>query len=196
MAAVKWDGFADTALPPAGQDLEEPSTAPPQADRWRGRLMASAVVAVTACVAVAGTLVAMTASSSRSQPIRVGTSQGAVAESSPTTAQAPQLSPHFNTPESAMSYLASAWNRNDLTQLDHVTNPPARAALGAMHDEAINLRLNHCSSRPQGDYICYFDHDYPEGTSTTLPGGVGHAVFLVGPADTPGWYMTVFEGCG
>ncbi len=23
----------------------------------------------------------------------------------------------------------------------------------------------------------------------------GHAMFLVGPADTPGWYMTVFESC-
>jgi hypothetical protein len=26
--------------------------------------------------------------------------------------------------------------------------------------------------------------------------GIGHAYFDVGPADTPGWYMTVYEGCG
>lgn len=104
--------------------------------------------------------------------------------------------PHFDTPEAAMTYLASAWNRNDAVALDHVTDPAARSALQAMHDQAVNLRLNHCTPRPQGDYLCYFDHDYPAGTSTTLAGGNGHAVFLVGPAGTPGWYMTVFQGCG
>jgi hypothetical protein len=95
-----------------------------------------------------------------------------------------------------MTYLAAAWNTNNATDLDYVTNPAARAALGAMHREAVNLRLDHCTSRPRGDYICYFNHDYPAGTPTTLPGGTGRAQFIVGPALTPGWYMTVLEECG
>jgi hypothetical protein len=105
-------------------------------------------------------------------------------------------SPHFPTPEAAMTYLANAWNSNDQVALRHVTDPGARDALQAMHTEAVNLRLDHCTARPQGDYVCFFNHDYPAGTATTLQGGVGHAVFLVGPAATPGWYMTVFQGCG
>ncbi|HEX4864706.1 MAG TPA: hypothetical protein VFV02_11570 [Acidimicrobiales bacterium] len=113
----------------------------------------------------------------------------------PADAPASSPSPHFDTPEAAMTYLASAWNHNDLVALDHVTDPAARAALQAMHNQAVNLRLNHCTPRPQGDYLCAFDHDYPAGTSTTLAGGTGHAEFLVGPAATPGWYLTVFQGC-
>lgn len=96
-----------------------------------------------------------------------------------------------------MQYLAAAWNANDLVSLRHVTNPAARAQLDALHSEAVNLRLDHCDARVgQGDYICYFHHDYPPNTPTTIPGGIGRAVFLVGPAATPGWYMTVFQSCG
>ena len=108
--------------------------------------------------------------------------------------------PHFKTPEEAMRFLADAWNRNDLVNLKHVTDPSARDQLNAMHGEANNLRLNHCEQQPAGDYQCYFDHDYPPHASTTvaLAAGktTGQAVFLVGPATTPGWYMTVFESCG
>jgi hypothetical protein len=68
-----------------------------------------------------------------------------------------------------------------------------------MHGVAINLRLNHCDKNDAGDYTCYFDHDFPPHPSTTMAlehaGATGEAVFLVGPADTPGWYMTVFESC-
>ena len=103
-------------------------------------------------------------------------------------------SPHFATPQAAMTYLASAWNRNDLVELGHVTNPAARAALADMRRDVTNLRLNHCTARPVGDYICYFDHDFLPGTATS-PGAIGQAVFLAGPAATPGWYMTVFETC-
>jgi hypothetical protein len=95
-----------------------------------------------------------------------------------------------------MNFLAAAWNANDQVSLRHVTNPSARVQLDAMHSEATNLRLDRCDKRPQGDYVCYFNHDYPPHTSTTQPGGTGQAVFLVGPADTPGWYMTVFQSCG
>ena len=122
-----------------------------------------------------------------------GTSGGPVTAT--TAAQAPST-PHFATPQAAMDYLTAAWNANDVVALDHVTNPAARSELASMHSEAVNLRLNHCNPRPAGDYICYFDHDYPAGTATTLGGGVGHAVFLAGPAARPGWYMTVFITCG
>ena len=83
--------------------------------------------------------------------------------------------------------------------LKHVTNPSARDELDNMHGVATNLRLNHCEKQDAGDYVCTFDHDYPPRASTTMPiahaGHTGEAVFLVGPADTPGWYMTVFESC-
>ena len=119
--------------------------------------------------------------------------QPAAAPSAPTAAET-AASPHFSTPQSAMTYLASAWNRNDLTQLGYVTDPQARAALADMHADATNLRLHNCNARSVGDYVCYFDHDFRPGTAPSS-GAVGQAVFLVAPATTPGWYMTVFESC-
>jgi hypothetical protein len=98
-----------------------------------------------------------------------------------------------------MTYLADAWNRNDLTDLKHVTDPSARDALNDMHHVAVNLRLDRCElNQDRGDYTCYFDHDYPPHASTTMEMDdpmTGHAVFTVGPAATPGWYMTVLESC-
>jgi hypothetical protein len=132
-------------------------------------------------------------------PVAVTTTTGAPAPVATTTAPttpASPLPPHFDTPPAAMTYLAAAWNSHDIVDLDHVTNPAARAQLVAMHSEAVNLRLDHCTGRPQGDYLCYFNHDYPASTATTLPGGQGQMVVLVGPARTPGWYMTVFVSCG
>jgi hypothetical protein len=94
-----------------------------------------------------------------------------------------------------MTYLAEAWNNNDLVSLRHVTNPAARDQLDAMHSEATNLRVDRCEANPEGDYTCYFKHDYPAGY--TAPADArGEAAVLVGPADTPGWYMTVFLYCG
>jgi hypothetical protein len=101
-------------------------------------------------------------------------------------------SPHFTTPQAAMRYLTTAWNRNDYVALCHVTTADARGQLNGMHTEAINLRLNHCTRQPAGDYQCYFDHDFPASRHKT---GLGHSNFLVGPARTPGWYMTYFESC-
>jgi hypothetical protein len=107
-------------------------------------------------------------------------------------------SPHFDTPEAMMSYLATAWNHDDLDALCHVTNPNARTLLNEMHSEAVNLRLNHCE-RQAGSigrtYVCFLDHDYPT-SMRKLHLGHGHAVFDAAPADRPGWYMTVFESCG
>ena len=110
--------------------------------------------------------------------------------------------PHFDTPEAAMKYLAAAWNAKDLTAEKHVTDPGARVQLDDMRNEAVNLRFDRCEPHKDdvgtdlGDYVCHFAHDYPPNTSTTMAGGIGEAYVLVGPADTPGWYMTVFASCG
>ncbi len=94
-----------------------------------------------------------------------------------------------------MTYLAAAWNARDEVALGHVTNPAARVELDAMHGEAVNLRLDHCDRQSAGDFLCYFRHDYPAGPSQGVTSG-GQAVFLVGPALNPGWYMTVLQRCG
>lgn len=100
---------------------------------------------------------------------------------------------HFETPEAAMRYLASAWNRNDLAELCQVTNPNARLLLLDMHRQALNLRLQKCTYVEVGHYGCTFTHDYPPRLHMH---GVGHAYMDVAAADKPGWYMTVYEGCG
>jgi len=104
----------------------------------------------------------------------------------------PKPALHFATPEAAMRYLAAAYNRNDLPALQKVTNPPARAALVEMRQEATNLQLSGCSQRPRGDYLCLFRHDFPEHRHRA---GHGQASFLAAPADKPGWYMTVLLDC-
>jgi hypothetical protein len=105
---------------------------------------------------------------------------------------APDPTVHFATPQGAMRYLASAYNRNDLVALKHVTNSPARAALADLRSEASNLQLTGCSRQPRGDYLCSFRHDFPAHRHLS---GHGKAVFLVAPATKPGWYMTVLEHC-
>jgi len=100
---------------------------------------------------------------------------------------------YFPTPQAAMRYLASAYNRHDKVALWYVTTPDGRNALEQMRSEAVNLRLRSCTKNPAGDYTCLFDHDYPPGLHKS---GHGTATFLAGPARDRGWYMTVFEGCG
>ena len=94
-----------------------------------------------------------------------------------------------------MRYLVAAWNRNDIVALKHVTDPAARDQLQAMHSEAADLKLDHCTfTKSRGDYECFFTHGFPKGYKTKS--SVGSAEFTVGPADRPGWYMTVFVDCG
>lgn len=100
---------------------------------------------------------------------------------------------HFNTPEAAMTYLASAWNRNDLAELCQVTNPNARFLLNDMHREAVHLRLMGCKKVEVGAYQCTFRHDYPKNMHKK---GTGRTWLSVAAADNPGYYMTVFQGCG
>ena len=100
---------------------------------------------------------------------------------------------HFATPQGAMRYLAAAWNRNDVAALCQVTNPNARFLLNDMHREAVNLRLVKCDKVEVGHYSCTFIHDYP---ATMHKHGHGRAWLDVAAARNPGWYMTVYEGCG
>jgi hypothetical protein len=94
-----------------------------------------------------------------------------------------------------MTYLAAAWNTGNTVALDHVTTPAGRAGLVAMRNEAVNLRLDHCTERPQGDYLCYLDHGYQNTTGGAAKTASLPMVVLVAPAEAPGWYMTVFVSC-
>jgi hypothetical protein len=100
---------------------------------------------------------------------------------------------HFDTPEAAMRYLAKAWNVNDLEALCAVTNPNARMLLLRAHREAVNLRLAKCRPSMDGMYSCTFRHDFPRRTQ---PRHSGRMWVDVAPAINPGYYMTVFVGCG
>ena len=92
-----------------------------------------------------------------------------------------------------MTFLAAAWNRNDLAALCKVTNPNARFLLNDMHKEAVNLRLVKCEDYSVGEYLCTFRHDYPKSMHKK---GTGRTWLDVGAADNPGYYMTIFAGCG
>ena len=107
---------------------------------------------------------------------------------------------HFRTPETAMRYLAAAWNCRDSRALAHVTDPDARGQLQWMTTEAVNLQFVSCTdygSPGRHVYGCEFTHDYPKGVphETPTPGGKGHASLVIKPARNPGWYATVAH-CG
>ena len=116
--------------------------------------------------------------------------------------------PYFTTPEAAMRYLATAFNRHDLVSLKHVTTPIARDALEHMREEAVDLRLQSCTrNASRRDYDCTFRHGFPPGYDPKAPhddAGFGYAesakpgtaTFVVGPAVRSGWYMTVLVSCG
>jgi hypothetical protein len=148
--------------------------------------------------ALAGLLVLAGACGSGASPTRVASEPTTTSSSTTTTLATTTTtagSVHFDTPEEAMTYLAEAWNADDQVSLRHVTNPAARGELDAMHSEATNLQLDRCElNEGVGDYTCTFTHDYP--ATHPSAGEHGEAVFLAGPADKPGWYMTVFESCG
>jgi hypothetical protein len=92
-------------------------------------------------------------------------------QATPTTPAAPRQL-HFATPQAAMQYLASAYNRNDLAALKHVTTPQARNNLLFMRPTADNLRLVGCTvNAARGDYLCGFTHGFPAATHQT---GTGH----------------------
>jgi hypothetical protein len=100
-----------------------------------------------------------------------------------------------------MVYLANAWNSANVQEVDYVTDPAGRQQLDSMAAQMVNLRFDHCSQNPTGDYTCYFTHDIAASdSSTTYPNPMnyppGEAVFTVAPAGTPGWYLTEVIHCG
>jgi hypothetical protein len=100
--------------------------------------------------------------------------------------------PHFDTPQAAMTYLAAAYNSDDITALHYVTEPRAFSRLMSMRSDALNLKLKDCTQNPRGDYTCYFRHDFPASEHKS---GHGQAVFIAAPALNPGWYMYQFQSC-
>jgi hypothetical protein len=109
--------------------------------------------------------------------------------------------PHFDTPEAAMTYLASAWNAGNVQEIDYVTDPAGRQQMDSMASLMMNLQFRYCTRNPAGDYTCYFMHDIAaSSSSTTYPNPAnyppGEAVFTVAPAATPGWYLTNVIHCG
>ena len=170
------------------------------------RLAAAAVAAFTlalgtACASTTSAHVAAAASpqSPGAQRPVTGTSHAAKTPAAATATAAPQptpasgyAGPHFDTPQAAMTYLAAAYNSDDITALHHVTEPRAFSLLMRMRSDAVNLQLKYCTLNPRGDYTCYFRHDFP--ASEHKPGH-GEAVFISAPAHNPGWYMYQFESC-
>lgn len=109
--------------------------------------------------------------------------------------------PHFDTPQEAMTYLADAWNANNVREIDYVTNPAGRNQMDSMAAQMVHLKFKSCTANPTGDYTCYFTHDIARSTSPTTypnPGNYppGEAVFTVAPASGPGWYLTFVIHCG
>lgn len=185
--------------------------ATPYSGRGGPALRRLSVAAVAAFTLAAGTACASTAPSahvavaasprSAAAAQRPATGSSHAAET-PAAAPAPPASqpalasgyagPHFDTPQAAMTYLAAAYNSDDITALHHVTEPRAFSRLMRMRSDAVNLRLESCTANPRGDYTCYFRHDFP--ASEHKPGH-GEAVFISAPALNPGWYMYQFQSC-
>ncbi len=182
--------FAATAILAGCGHQADPLPATPQA-------------APSAAPGVAVVQPAANAGGSRAQPVAQSPPTGSAHRASggqvrpapaPTPAPVPAV-PHFATPEGAMRYLASAYNRIDMVALKHVTTPQGRAALYDMRAVAVNLQLVGCKANSaRGDYDCTFSHDYP--AALHKPGKGSPAIFTVAPADRVGWYMTVLESCG
>lgn len=100
-----------------------------------------------------------------------------------------------------MAYFASAWNSDNVQQIDYVTDPAGRQQMDSMAAQMANLRFKSCTQSQAGDYTCYFSHDIAPSTSpTTYPNPAGYpageAVFTVAPAAGPGWYLTFVIHCG
>jgi hypothetical protein len=159
-------------------------------------LLVPLLALATACGAPgSSTSATATSAATAATPVPTATALPPVPTSTPTP---PTGGPHFDTPEAAMTYLADAWNRNDIVSLKHVTDPAARRQLVDMYSEARDLKLDHCTfTKSRGDYECFFLHGFPKDYKPEVPGAtVGTAEFTVGPADKPGWYMTFFVDCG
>jgi hypothetical protein len=99
---------------------------------------------------------------------------------------------YFSTPQAAMTYLAAAYNSDNVADLHYVTTPAAFANLMAIRSDMIHLRLRYCSATGRGDYDCYFSGDYPKHLHMK-----GHqaAEYIAAPALRQGWYLYFYQGC-
>jgi hypothetical protein len=95
-----------------------------------------------------------------------------------------------------MTYLAAAYNSDNTAAMHAVTTPQAFAALLAMRSSDLNLQLESCTARPQGDYVCDFRYAYTHTTASGQTSETRYAMAIVAPALDPGWYMYKFIfGC-
>jgi len=102
--------------------------------------------------------------------------------------------PHFDSPESAMTYLAAAYNSGDAAALHALTTPSSYLQLTQMWSGPVNLQLQYCTpDASRGDYYCYFSHDFP---ASLHKAGQAVATMLVAPALNPGWYLYTIVECG
>ncbi|MEO6715341.1 MAG: hypothetical protein ABIM89_18225 [Mycobacteriales bacterium] len=104
----------------------------------------------------------------------------------------------FRTPEAAMRYLASAYNRHDTAALKKVTNPGARLDLRYMQRTrwAVNLQLKGCEREPSGMASCQFTHDWADAQAKdAVARQSGYAELRVAPVRRRGWVMKSMAGC-
>jgi hypothetical protein len=115
----------------------------------------------------------------------------AAAYTAPAAAAAP-AQPYFSTPDAAMTYLAAAYNHDDVAALHYVTTPAAFQNLKAARSYMVSLRLRYCHATGRGDYDCYFSGDYPKHLH--MKGHIA-AQYIAAPALTQGWYLYYYQGC-
>lgn len=99
---------------------------------------------------------------------------------------------HFATPQAAMRYLAAASNRDNVTDIHHVTTPASFKQFMSMRPEMHNLKAQSCHATGHGDYLCNLGYQYREGKHTES----AVAQVIVAPAINPGWYMYAMVTCG
>jgi hypothetical protein len=111
-------------------------------------------------------------------------------------ATAPAGVPHFATPEAAMRYLVTAYNKHDMAAEMHVTTPDSRAQLETERQWVQTFAFNSCSPNPGGgDYTCQLDMAtkvQPDDPNTAM----GEVSVIVAPAARTGWYLYANNGCG
>jgi hypothetical protein len=91
-----------------------------------------------------------------------------------------------------MTYLADAYNSDDTTAMQAVTDAQAFTSLQAMRSSDADLRLASCTPRQQGDYVCTVRYRGPASRNHEH----GAAMIIAAPALNPGWYMYRFiSGC-
>jgi hypothetical protein len=168
---------------------------------------AGLMILITACAA--GSPHAANAGGNRPQPATAAAKPARQAAPSPAASPAPAdpatpsapagsptpaaaTEPHFTTPQAAMTYLATAYNSDDVAALHSVTNARSFTSLQSMRTTDVNLKLTSCRPTGHGDDECTFRYTYVgEGQHAAR-----NAMVTAAPALNPGWYMYRFiEGC-